>query len=111
MENIYSPPIGALFEPIAIAAQNGLAELREQARGAGAGFGVGMNLAGAQQRLREQAEQHLRIAAMEDLRRDHPQATTAPYRSAAPTSGASSSSPSTGACRGRPRRGPCARCG
>ena len=39
-----------------------------------------MNLAGAQQRLREQAEQHLRIAAMEDLRRRHPQATTAPYR-------------------------------
>ena len=29
MENIYSPPIGALFEPIAIAAQNGLAELRD----------------------------------------------------------------------------------
>jgi NADH oxidase (H2O2-forming) len=28
MENIYSPPIGALFEPIAIAAQNGLASLR-----------------------------------------------------------------------------------
>jgi NADH oxidase (H2O2-forming) len=28
MENIYSPPIGALFEPIAIAAQNGLAEQR-----------------------------------------------------------------------------------
>jgi NADH oxidase (H2O2-forming) len=26
MENIYSPPIGALFEPIQIAAQNGLAE-------------------------------------------------------------------------------------
>ena len=32
MENIYSPPIGALFEPIAIAAQNGLAELRELER-------------------------------------------------------------------------------
>ena len=31
MENIYSPPIGALFEPIAIAAQNGLAALREKA--------------------------------------------------------------------------------
>jgi hypothetical protein len=31
MENIYSPPIGALFEPIAIAAQNGLASLREKA--------------------------------------------------------------------------------
>jgi hypothetical protein len=31
MENIYSPPIGALFEPIAIAAQNGLAELRKKA--------------------------------------------------------------------------------
>jgi hypothetical protein len=31
MENIYSPPIGALFEPIAIAAQNGLAELRDAA--------------------------------------------------------------------------------
>jgi NADH oxidase (H2O2-forming) len=29
MENIYSPPIGALFEPIAIAAQNGLAELKK----------------------------------------------------------------------------------
>src|SRR5262249_6138200 len=28
MENISSPPIGALFEPIAIAAQNGLADLR-----------------------------------------------------------------------------------
>jgi NADH oxidase (H2O2-forming) len=28
MENIYSPPIGALFEPIAIAAQNALAEQR-----------------------------------------------------------------------------------
>jgi NADH oxidase (H2O2-forming) len=28
MENIYSPPIGALFEPISIAAQNCLAELR-----------------------------------------------------------------------------------
>ena len=27
MENIYSPPIGALFEPMQIAAQNGLAEL------------------------------------------------------------------------------------
>jgi hypothetical protein len=31
MENIYSPPIGALFEPIAIAAQNGLADLRKKA--------------------------------------------------------------------------------
>ena len=39
-----------------------------------------MNLAGAQQRLREQAEQHLRVAAMEDLRRRHPQATTEPHR-------------------------------
>lgn len=34
MENIYSPPIGALFEPIAIAAQNGLAELRDRERAA-----------------------------------------------------------------------------
>ena len=34
MENIYSPPIGALFEPIAIAAQNGLAALREAGRAA-----------------------------------------------------------------------------
>ena len=30
MENIYSPPIGALFEPIAIAAQNGLAALEKR---------------------------------------------------------------------------------
>jgi NADH oxidase (H2O2-forming) len=28
MENVYSPPIGALNEPIAVAAQNGLAALR-----------------------------------------------------------------------------------
>ena len=34
MENIYSPPIGALFEPIAIAAQNGLAALRDGERAA-----------------------------------------------------------------------------
>ena len=27
MENVYSPPIGALNEPIALAAQNGLANL------------------------------------------------------------------------------------
>jgi NADH oxidase (H2O2-forming) len=32
MENIYSPPIGALFEPIQIAAQNGLSEARAQQR-------------------------------------------------------------------------------
>jgi NADH oxidase (H2O2-forming) len=32
MENIYSPPIGALFEPMQIAAQNGLAELKKAAR-------------------------------------------------------------------------------
>ena len=38
MENIYSPPIGALFEPIQIAAQNGLAEVRRQAARAGAGM-------------------------------------------------------------------------
>jgi NADH oxidase (H2O2-forming) len=31
MENIYSPPIGALFEPISIAAQNCLAEMRTAA--------------------------------------------------------------------------------
>jgi NADH oxidase (H2O2-forming) len=31
MENIYSPPIGALFEPVSIAAQNGLSALRQQA--------------------------------------------------------------------------------
>jgi NADH oxidase (H2O2-forming) len=28
MENVYSPPIGALNEPIALAAQNGLASLK-----------------------------------------------------------------------------------
>jgi NADH oxidase (H2O2-forming) len=32
MENIYSPPIGALFEPIQIAAQNGLSEVRAKQR-------------------------------------------------------------------------------
>ena len=37
-------------------------------------------LASERARLREQAEHHLRIAAMEDLRRRHPQATTAPHK-------------------------------
>jgi len=37
MENIYSPPIGALYEPIQIAAQNGLAELRDKGSGGAAG--------------------------------------------------------------------------
>ena len=32
MENIYSPPIGALYEPMQIAAQNGLAELQARQR-------------------------------------------------------------------------------
>lgn len=31
-------------------------------------------------RLRAQSEHHLRLAAMEDLRRAHPQGTAAPYR-------------------------------
>jgi NADH oxidase (H2O2-forming) len=30
MENVYSPPIGALNEPIALAAQNGLANAKSQ---------------------------------------------------------------------------------
>jgi NADH oxidase (H2O2-forming) len=29
MENVYSPPIGALNEPISVAAQNALAALRK----------------------------------------------------------------------------------
>jgi hypothetical protein len=37
-------------------------------------------LASAQRRLRERAEHHLRVAAMEDLRARHPRATTAPHR-------------------------------
>jgi hypothetical protein len=35
----------------------------------------------AQARLREQAELHLRLAAMDELRRAHPDVTTAPHRS------------------------------
>ena len=27
MENVYSPPIGALYEPLSVAAQNGMAQL------------------------------------------------------------------------------------
>ena len=70
MENIYSPPIGALFEPIAIAAQNGLAEL---AQGEGIRAGAGMTAAERmQRRLRAQAEHHLRVAAMKDLRAPAP---------------------------------------
>ena len=37
-------------------------------------------LAAERARLREQAEHHLRIAAMEDLRRRHSQGTYAPYK-------------------------------
>ena len=33
-----------------------------------------------QRRLRSESEHHLRLAAMEDLRRAHPQGTAAPYR-------------------------------
>jgi len=32
------------------------------------------------QRLRDRAEHHLRVAAMEEMRRRHPGGTTAPYR-------------------------------
>jgi hypothetical protein len=31
-------------------------------------------------RLRDRAEHHLRVAAMEEMRRRHPNGTTAPYR-------------------------------
>ena len=34
----------------------------------------------AQARLRERAEIHLRLAAMDELRRAHPHSTTAPHR-------------------------------
>jgi hypothetical protein len=37
-------------------------------------------MAAERARLREQAEHHLRIAAMDDLRRAHPDTTTQPYR-------------------------------
>jgi hypothetical protein len=33
-----------------------------------------------QRRLRDRAEHHLRVAAMEEMRRRHPYGTTAPYR-------------------------------
>ena len=54
MENIYSPPIGALFEPIAIAAQNGLAAAarrgQEQER---------VGTSEIKRRLRERSEHYL----------------------------------------------------
>jgi hypothetical protein len=34
----------------------------------------------AQRRLRDRAEHHLRVAAMDDLRRRYPDGTVAPYR-------------------------------
>jgi hypothetical protein len=42
--------------------------------------GMPAGVSRAQQRLREQAELHLRLAAMDDLRRDHPGVTSAPHR-------------------------------
>ncbi len=42
--------------------------------------GLPAGVARAQQRLREQAELHLRLAAMDELRREHPGVTTAPHR-------------------------------
>ena len=92
MENIYSPPIGALFEPIAIAAQNGLADLRKKAarrrspartrrrRRSRHERRCRPGCRGRSSALREQAELHLRLAAMDDLRRDHPGVTSAPHR-------------------------------
>ena len=118
MENIYSPPIGALFEPIAIAAQNGLAELRKGGGGVqparagadGSGVsGVPAGVARRQQRLREQAELYLRLAAMEDLRRDHPASPPRRTGRAAARSGATCSCRSTAACRGRRRSARCTR--
>ena len=100
MENIYSPPIGALFEPIAIAAQNGLAELaKAEASGAGAGMTAAERM---QRRLRAQAEHHLRVAAMKELRPGTPRARPRRDHGRGGASGGWPSSPPTGACRGRP---------
>ena len=58
MENIYSPPIGALFEPIAIAAQNGLADLRKKAaaeKPGAPGEGGGPGMSGSRRRGRSSA--------------------------------------------------------
>ena len=63
MENIYSPPIGALFEPMAIAAQNGLAELAE---------GWHERARPMKRRLRDRSEHYLMLAAIRDLGSDVP---------------------------------------
>ena len=75
MENIYSPPIGALFEPIAIAAQNGLAEQRAEQ----AGGRVMSALSDAKRNLRKRSEEHLRLAVLSELGRDQP-STVEPYK-------------------------------
>ena len=75
MENIYSPPIGALFEPIQIAAQNALAEQRAEQ----AGGRVMSALSDAKRNLRKRSEEHLRLAVLSELGRDQP-STVEPYK-------------------------------
>ena len=68
MENIYSPPIGALFEPIAIAAQNGLAAIRDAKPPPRARRPGGMSrLANTKRRLRERSEHYLLLDAARRL--------------------------------------------
>ena len=48
--------------------------------GLGLRLGVPPAVARAQQRLRDRAEMHLRLAAMDDMRRANPGVTTEPHR-------------------------------
>jgi hypothetical protein len=129
MENIYSPPIGALFEPIAIAAQNGLAELRQadapsSAQDGGAAAPKPASAVPALNRSACRPAWPARSSACAS----RPSCTCAwppwticapgtptprPRRTAraAPRSGATSSCRSTAASRGRPSSARCTRCG
>ena len=92
MENVYSPPIGALNEPIALAAQNGLANLKGLTWISGAGVRRSRWL---RQQLR--ALPAPRRAAAGGRRQDGPDR---PGPRAKEVSGWGCSPPSTAACRG-----------
>ena len=67
MKNVYSPPIGALFEPIAIAAQNGLAELRDRKQAADRERRSWARSATSKRRLRDRSEHYLLMDAARRL--------------------------------------------
>ena len=95
MENVYSPPIGALNEPIALAAQNLLANLTT------------MRFA---RWLRTNSEHYLLMAAQRDVAARYGRPCPRPRRASRAGSSSPCSRRSTGACPGASDRSSSTRC-